>query len=61
MKRIRKSIADKVAENYGIYDTKVYRYTYKYLPDRVIYRRLRREYLNTPKAYTEWEDVEVEE
>lgn len=59
MKKISDDIIRKIYENSGIYDTRIYRYTYSDYPDRRVFKRIKREYLGTTASYTEWEELGV--
>ena len=57
MKTITKAFAQKIIREQGVLDTRTYRYIYDTADDS--FRRIRREYLDTTAAYTEWETVTV--
>ena len=56
MKTITAEFAKKIIRNQGILETDTYRYVYEMDGS---YRRIRKEYLDTTAAYTEWEAVTV--
>lgn len=57
MKTITKEFAQKIIREQGILDTRTYRYVYDTTDGS--YRRIRKEYLDTTAACTEWETVTV--
>ena len=57
MKTITKAFAQKIIREQGVLDTRTYRYIYDTTDDS--FRRIRKEYLDTTAAYTEWETVTV--
>ena len=57
MKTITKEFAQKIIRNQGVLDTRIYRYVYDTTDGS--YRRIRKEYLDTTAACTEWEAVTV--
>lgn len=56
MKTITKAFAQKIIRNQGILETATYRYVYEMDGS---FRRIRKEYLDTTAACTEWETVTV--
>ena len=57
MKTITAEFAKKIIREQGVLDTRIYRYVYDTTDGS--YRRIRKEYLDTTAAYTEWEAVPV--
>lgn len=57
MKTITKAFAQKIIRNQGIIETATYRYIYD--TENGSFKRIRKEYLDTTAACTEWENVTV--